>query len=171
MGVSSTHRSPTEGALAGSTKDKPMIATFDLDLNRIFQCPRDYIWPRPECCERCGHSMLWGHGFVLMIFAGFAEALRIRRYRCPACGCVIRLRPCGYYRRHQSPAVQIRQTLKCRIQSGRWPEGCVKNRARHWLAALKRNAQAILPLPEQGDLVAAFDRLTAMGWVPVARAI
>jgi hypothetical protein len=106
-----------------------------------------------------------------MIFTGFADALRIRRYRCPECGCIIRLRPSGYYRRHQSLASEIRRVLACRIHSGRWPKGCVRNRARHWLAALKRNARAILPLPEQGDLLAAFDRLCAMGRVPVARAI
>ena len=106
-----------------------------------------------------------------MVFVGFSQALRIRRYRCPACGGIIRLRPSGYYRRHQSPAIAIRQALSCRICSGRWPKGCVKNRARHWLAALRRNARAMLPLHEQGDLMGVFDRLAAMGRVPVARAI
>jgi len=170
-GVSRTHRSPTEGGLEASTNNKPMIATFELDLNEIAICSSDYPWPRPDCCERCAHPLLWGHGFVLMLFAGFAHALRIRRYRCPACGGIIRHRPSGYFCRHQSPAEQIRDALQCRIRDGRWPKGCVTGRARHWMAALKRNVRAILPLSEQRDLLAAFDRLAQMGRVPVARAI
>jgi len=162
---------PYRGALAASNQNGVMIATFDLDLKRIASCGLDYPWPRPSQCGRCEHHCVWGHGFVLMNFAGFSDALMIRRYRCPACGCVIRLRPCGYFRRHQSPTATIRRALACRLSTGRWPSDCVTNRGRHWLTALKRNALAILSIPWQRDLMAAFERLIALGRVPVSRAI
>ena len=106
-----------------------------------------------------------------MIFEGFDSALPMRRYRCPKCGCVIRLRPQGFFRRHQTDTATIRRTLDQRVVGGRWPRGCVTNRARHWLAALRRNALAVLGLPALGDLIAAFDRLLDMGRVPVCRSV
>jgi len=39
------------------------------------------------------------------------------------------------------------------------------------MAALKRNALALLGLPAMADLMAAFDRLISMGRVPVSRAV
>ena len=148
-----------------------MIAFLDLDLKQIACEATDYCWPRPCRCGRCGHPNLWGHGFVFMIFDGFAHSLRIRRYRCPVCGCVIRLRPNGYFKRHQSPATTIRKTLAARFKNGTWPRNCATNRARHWLQSLKRHALAVLGVPVLCDLLAAFDELVALGRVPVSRAI
>jgi hypothetical protein len=148
-----------------------MIAFFDLDLNEIAKSSGDYPWPCPCACGRCGHPKVWGHGLVAMIFEGFATALKIRRYRCPMCGCIIRLRPTGYFTRHQSETTTICGTLSYRLATGRWPAGCVANRARHWLASLRRNALAVFGIPALADLMAAFERLIEMGRVPVSRAI
>jgi len=148
-----------------------MIAFFELDLNEIAKSPRDYNWPRPEACPDCGHRRPWLHDFVKMIFNGFERPLQMRRYRCPACGCVIRLRPKGFFARHQSDAATIRAALDHRLAKGCWPCGCIGSRARHWLAALKRNAVALFGLPALNDLMAAFDRLISMGRVPVRRAV
>jgi hypothetical protein len=114
---------------------------------------------------------VWCHDFVRVIFQGFTDALCMRRYRCPACGCVIRLRPEGFFARHQSDAATIRSTLGQRLATGRWPCGCAASRARHWLTALKRNALALLGMPAMGDLLTGFDRLVSMGRVPVRRAV
>ena len=65
----------------------------------------------------------------------------------------------------------IRATLAARIRTGRWPRASVTNRARHWLAALKRHALAVWGIPGVDDLMVAFDGLLAMGRVPVSRAI
>ena len=148
-----------------------MIAFFSLNLNEIAKSPREYAWPRPDGCSRCGHHTVWCHDFVRVIFEGFADELCMRRYRCPRCGCVIRLRPEGFFARHQSDAATIRAALGHRLAKGFWPCGCVANRARHWLAALKRNAVALFGLPALHDLMAAFDRLISMGRVPVRRAV
>jgi hypothetical protein len=148
-----------------------MIAFIELDLKRIASRDPDYCWPRPASCGRCESSKLWGHGFVAVIFARFAQALWIRRYRCPACGCIIRLRPRGYFTRHQSDAATIRTTLLTRLNSGYWPRNCVASRARHWLHGLKRQVLAVLGVPAFSDLIAAFDRLVVLGRVPVSRAV
>ena len=146
-----------------------MIAYFSLDLKRIAQGDPDYPWPRPSC--GCGHPKSWGHGFVPMIFAGFKHALRLRRYRCPACGCILRLRPAGYFKRHQSAAATIRETLVTRLGSGFWPKGCSSGCARHWLRGLKSQALAVIGVPALTDLIAAFDKLMDMGRTPVSRTI
>ncbi len=148
-----------------------MIAFFDLDLNQIAQGSRNYPWPCPGACGRCGHSRLWGHGLVAMLIEGFAAPLMIRRYRCPMCGCIIRLRPKGYFKRHQSSTAAIRHSLAHRLAVGRWPPGGSGSRARHWLRALKRRALAVLGVPALCDLIAAFDRLLGLGLVPVSRAV
>ncbi len=147
-----------------------MILPIDLDLKKISQLGKNYPWPRPpSCC--CGNPVVWGHGFVQVCFAGFSHPLEIRRYRCPLCRCVIRLRPKGYFERIQTAAGQIRSLLDYRITTGFWPRGTITNRFRHWLAALKRNAVIILGIGWSQHLMAAFDRLSAMGRVPVCRTI
>jgi hypothetical protein len=148
-----------------------MIAYLELDLNRIAENSRDYPWPQPEGCSRCQHSKLWGHGFVWMIFEGFRQALKMRRYRCPQCGCVVRVRPAGFFARHQSAVASIRESLAQRISTGRWLGGVAGNRARHWLGGLKKHAFALWGWAGLSDLMAAFDRLVAMGRVPVSRAV
>ena len=167
-----TPTAPTlRGPLGLQHNGGTMIAFFRLDLKRIAHDASDYCWPRPSCCSRCGHPTLWGHGYVLMIFVGFTDALRIRRYRCPLCGCIIRLRPKGYWKRYQSTAATIRSTVSMRLHTGCWPPGCVASRARHWLRALKRNALAVLGVPSLADLMAAFDHLVDLGRIPVSRTI
>ncbi len=161
---------PKKPGPIGPPKTKLMILPIDLDLKKISQLGKNYPWPRPPFC-RCGNTMVWGHGFVQVYFAGFSYPLEFRRYRCPLCRCVIRLRPKGYFKRIQTPAADIRCILEARITSGFWPKGSVTNRCRHWLAALKRNAIIILGIGWRQHLIAAFDRLSAMGCVPVCRTI
>ena len=161
---------PKKPGPSGPPKTELMILPIDLDLKKISQLGKNYCWPRPSSCV-CGNPMVWGHGFVQVCFAGFAQALVIRRYRCPVCGCVIRLRPKGYFTRIQSAAAVIGSILDFRITTGFWPKGVKTNRCRHWLAALKRNAVIILGIGWSQHLMAAFDTLTDMGRVPVCRTI
>ena len=154
----------------GPPEPEPMIISICLDLKEIAQSGRNYCWPRPSAC-RCGNRMVWGHGFVRACFTGFAQPLQMRRYRCPSCGCVIRLRPKGYFPRIQTDTASIRHILDVRITTGSWPAGTPTNRCRHWLCALKRNAVVILGIAWGNRLLAAFTRLADMGRVPVRRAL
>jgi hypothetical protein len=147
-----------------------MLIHVYLDLKKIAKLGRNYFWPRPSAC-RCGNPMVWGHGFVQAYFSGFVHALEMRRYRCPLCGCVIRLRPKGYFPRIQTDQAGIRKVIAFRLRRGVWPTGSRTNRCRHWLLALKRNAVVMLGITWCNKLLAAFDRLMELGWVPVQRTI
>jgi hypothetical protein len=86
-----------------------------------------------------------GHGYVERYFDGYIEALPVKCYRCPACGCVITLRPENHFPRIRSPRQVIREHLHVRLSQGRWPlSPLARSRLRHWLANLKRQVLARL---------------------------
>jgi len=157
--------------MANSQKDKVMIVFVRAQLKEIFHKERKYEWPRPERCPVCGMCRLWGHGFVLAYFDDIAGGVYLRRYRCPECRCVIRLRPMGYFARIHASMETIRESLWQRVCKGRWPRGSSGSRRRHWLKALIRNAVAFLGNAWRSRLLEAFDRLICLGVVPVSRAI
>jgi hypothetical protein len=148
-----------------------MIIFVCVPLKEIFKQGRQFVWPRPERCPRCALSKVWGHGFVLAYFDDINAGVYLRRYRCPECGCVIRLRPLGYFSRIQASIETIRSVLTHRLEQGRWPAGLPGNRQRHWLKALIANTVAFLGNAWKRRLVEAFERLLGLGVIPVSRAI
>ena len=148
-----------------------MILQVTANLKEIEEKGRNYQWDRPRVCLRCRGNHLWGHGYVESWFDGCVRALLLRRYRCPECGCVIKLKPRGFFRRFQAKKETIRFDIITRLKTGKWPPGCSSARCRHWLRALKRQTMAHLGIEWMGHLSKAFDRLTEMGKVPVSRAI
>ncbi|CAO0822078.1 hypothetical protein DFAR_2800039 [Desulfarculales bacterium] len=78
-------------------------------VKKIMELERRFPWPRPERCPRCGSVRLWGHGFVPAYFDEAPTAIWLRRFRCPDCRAVIRLRPRGYWSRLPAPVETIRQ--------------------------------------------------------------
>jgi hypothetical protein len=148
-----------------------MIIFVCVNLKKIFKKQREYVWSRPKRCPRCGLGRLWGHGFVLAYFDGFADGAYLRRYRCPDCRCVVRLRPKGYFIRIQAAIETIRAGISQRLCTGRWPVGSSRARQGHWLRALMRNAVAYFGNAGKSRLLKAFDRLISLGIIPVSRAI
>lgn len=148
-----------------------MILFVDVILKQIFTMGRDFPWKRPEKCPCCGNWKVWGHGFVSTIFQGFDEPLLLKRYRCPACGGIIKLRPSSHFSRFQSSKHTIRSALVHRITTGRWPRGSAGSRQRHWLYNLKRQVKAHLTEEWKDGLAAAFDYLMSLGRIPVSRSI
>lgn len=148
-----------------------MIIFVCAELKEILKKQRDYPWPRPDLCARCRSSKLWGHGFVLAYFDGLSDGVYIRRYRCPGCGCVIRLRPREYFRRIQASILTIRTSLFERIVKGRYLAGVSRSRQRHWLNGLVRNTAAYFGNTWNNRLLEAFDRLLGMGRVPVSSCV
>lgn len=146
-----------------------MIISVCVDLKQIFLQGREFKWIKPDNCLRCGSVRLWGHGFVSAYFDGFGQALLLRRFRCPDCRCVVRMKPLGYFPRFQAGIAKIRICLCSRLFSGNWLKDLSKSRQRHWLSALKRKSAAFFSVGEH--LIDAFDRLIEMGRIPVSRAI
>lgn len=149
-----------------------MIWSIVVDLNQIHDLGRDYPWPRPDRCLRCRNWRLWGHGFVMRYFDGFATALFLKCFRCPSCGCVITPRPQSHFPRIRSSKETIRTHLDRRLDTGRWPPSSLsRSRLRHWLAHLKCHIQARLTSTWSLGEIAGFDRLLTLGLVPVARPV
>jgi len=147
-----------------------MLWRVPVNLKQINVQGRHYRWPRPECCPRCRNWRVWGHGYVERYFDGFAEALLVKCYRCPACGCVITSRPESHFPRIRSPRQVIRDHLHHRLSQGRWPPSSLaRSRLRHWLANLKRQILARLTNAWTQGPWAGFEELLLRGQIPVAR--
>jgi hypothetical protein len=159
------------GFISPKPKDFQMIFYICGLLKDIFKYGRDYPWPRPEVCPRCGSTRIWGHGYVDALFDGFNRALQLKRYRCPCCGCVIRLRPSSHLSRFQTPTQKIKSTLSIRIKTGRWPPDASRQRSGHWLRSLKRKAFYLFGFQSGEELIKAFDYLLLSGVTPVSRSV
>jgi len=148
-----------------------LILFIAAKIKEVFRLGRKYPWPKPEICPRCTQSKVWGHGYVLAYFDGFDNGVFLKRYRCPACGCVMRLRPERYLSRFQAPVDVIRYRLSYRLRYGRWPPGVSRSRPGHWLRSLRRKVFAYLGQGWMGYLLEGFDSLLARGINPVSRSI
>jgi hypothetical protein len=148
-----------------------MIRFVAVKLKEIFEKGRDYPWPRPERCPRCKDHKLWGHGFVENYFDGFSDGLLLRRYRCPLCGCIVKLKPKGYFSRFQASIETIRSSISYRLKKGRWPPGLSRPRQGHWLRSLRRKILAYLGQGWKGRVLEGFDHLLSRGINPVSRSI
>lgn len=146
-----------------------MILLVCAKLKDIYAQGRNFNWIKPDVCPRCGSVKVWGHGYVRAYFDDFNEGLFLRRFRCPDCACVIRMKPKGYFNRFHASIDTIRSCLYHRLSHGKWDPNMVKSRQRHWLLALKRKTMALFGLCH--DLLSAFDRLIKMGKIPVSRGI
>ena len=148
-----------------------MIISFPAILNEIYHLGREYDWPKPERCPSCNSCRVWGHGFVEALFDGFDQPLTLKRYRCPDCKCIMRLRPCGYFKRFQAPIEPIRSSMLSKARSGKWLAGIDRNRQRNWYNALLKRIRAFLANTWRQGVVAGFDCLLGLGQIPVCRSI
>lgn len=152
-------------------KISKLILSIAAKIKEIFKLGRRYPWPKPEICPCCKQNRVWGHGYVLAYFDGFDGGIFLKRYRCPGCGCVIRLKPEGYLRRFQATTDNIRYRLSHRLRNGRWPPGCSRSRQGHWLRSLRRKVLAYLGLDWERRLLEGFSHLLCRGVNPVSRSI
>jgi hypothetical protein len=100
-----------------------------------------------------------------------SQSILLKRYRCPECGVVVRLRPVGYWRRIQATAATVHQCVMERLEKGRWPPGCNSARGRHWLRGLKRQVRTKLGMGYAERLAEGFLELVRRGVCAVSRAV
>lgn len=148
-----------------------MVIFFSAILNEIYHLGRNYDWPKPKHCPHCNSCRVWGHGFFWANFDGFDLPLILKRFRCPDCKCVIRLRPSGYFKRFQATKVIILASISSKVKTGKWLDGICRNRQRHWYNALLRKIAAHLTNTWHPGLIAGFDRLCELGHIPTCRSI
>jgi hypothetical protein len=157
--------------LAGPTRNSKMVMFSAVKLKDLFEKGRDYAWQKPDNCPCCNSHRLWGHGFAAAIFDGYKRPLVLKLYRCPDCGCVIRLRPEGYFKRFQASIETIRSSITSKSIMNRWLPGISRSRQCHWFRALNKRVEAYLTGSWIGGVVAGFDRLLQLGQIPVSRFI
>ena len=145
-----------------------MVIPVEIELKPLVEQQRRYRWPKPECCPRCYESRVWGHGFVAAFFDGICGAVYLKRFRCPVCRCVMRLRPKGYFKRFQASIACIYESLSQRIGYGWYQPGISRSRQRHWIRALQRQVAAYLGEGFRERLLEGFSALLQRGRVPVA---
>ena len=148
-----------------------MVLFIPVILKTLFVQGRNYAWPRPADCPRCSSGTVWGHGFAGALFDGCNRPLLLKLYRCPDCGCIIRLRPEGYFKRFQAPVEIIRASILCKSACNRWLAGIDHCRQCHWFNALKKKVAAYLTDIWRKGVVAGFDYFLQRGQIPVSRAI
>jgi hypothetical protein len=146
-----------------------MVIEVDCDVKNVQESGKSYEWPRPDRCPHCFGVRIWGHGFVLAFFECLLAGLYLRRYRCPCCGCVMRMKPSGYFRGFSVTVVKIRSSVASRVSGGAWLKGLSRSRQRHWLRALMRQVMAHLDVSWLNRLLEGFDDLVGRGIVPVSR--
>jgi len=147
-----------------------MIIVVSVPINELLEKGRDFPWPRPRQCGRCGGVRLWGHGFVSAHFDGSIEPVWLRRYRCPDCRCIYRMKPEGHFKRFQALVHVILFSLIYRLYRGRWPPGLSRSRQGHWLRSLKKKAAAYFGLGGSDDrLLHAFHLILEHKRIPVSR--
>jgi hypothetical protein len=160
-----------KSGLGQPTRNKEMIFFSAVKLKELFEKERDYPWQKPSSCLRCNSCRLWGHGFAPAIFDGFIRPLLLKLYRCPDCGCVIRLRPKGYFKRFQASVETIRSSIVCKVTTNRWIAGVERTRQCHWFRYLCQRIKIYLTDTWRYGIVAGFDCLLQLGQVPVSRGI
>jgi hypothetical protein len=95
----------------------------------------------------------------------------LRRYRCPDCHCVLRLRPSGFFKRFQASIKTIRECIFYRLNNGRWSKAISHTRQGHWLRSLRRKTLACCGQRLKHSLLDGFDYLIRMDEIPVSRRI
>ena len=162
---------PCEKVGSRAHKDGHMVMFSAVKLKELFEKERNYPWQKPQSCPCCNSNRLWGHGFADAIFDSYKQPLLLKLYRCPECGCVVRLRPEGYFKRFQAPVETIRSSIVCKSTKNRWLGGISRSRQCHWFSALKKRIKAYLADTWSQGMVAGFDYFLQRNQLPVSRSI
>ena len=116
--------SPLTGVLVKKPqRGDTMIMSIPVDIKRLVELKRDYPWSKPDHCTNCKNPNLWGHGFVDAFFDCEKVALPLKRYRCPNCGKVIKLKPQGYFNRFHATIDTIRKSITSLATTGKYIPG------------------------------------------------
>ncbi len=148
-----------------------MIIKVKADIKHIFKLGKRYKWQKPARCHHCNEPTLWGHGFVLSFFDGFDQGVYLKRYRCPYCHTVFKLKPYGYFSRFQANIKRIFSSILNRVYKGRYLPGLSWSRQHFWFTALKRNITAYLSNTWHQGVTAGFVELVRIGKIPVTKSI
>jgi hypothetical protein len=170
--VWTTPFSPWRGCAPAHPTNKVLILFVEVCVKTLVEQGRKYRWEKPERCPKCQGVRVWGHGYVEAYLDEAGSAcVYLKRYRCPECRVVIRVRPVGYWKRIQATTARVGQCLMDRLEKGRWPPGSNPARQRHWLRALRRQVRTHLGMSYAERIAEGFLELLRRGVCAVSRAV
>jgi hypothetical protein len=147
-----------------------LVLSVQASVKEIARLGKAFPWEKPFLCPSCQTGHLWWHGFVLAYFSCLAAPVFLRRLFCPACRCVHRLRPQGYWKRYRSEIAEIRSAIAHRETRQRWRSDLPRSRQRLWWRRLRRAVLLFLGIHWRLGLTAGFDRLLDLAIIPVCAA-
>jgi hypothetical protein len=115
-----------------TTRVAPLILYLSVNLTEIQRDEKGYCWPRPRQCLRCKGNRIWGHGYVGRFFDGVADALWMKRWRCPDCRTVYTMRPSTHWRGFWADRETILSSLRAKEYESRWLEHLCRERQQYW---------------------------------------
>ncbi len=101
-------------------------------MEKLQALGKQFHWKKPECCPECGSIRLWGHGFVLRQFVGFAQGLWMKRYRCPDCHGVHTCRPQQFLPGMQYPVQTQISSLEAKLAGKPFLQTVSRQIQQHW---------------------------------------
>ncbi len=128
---------------------------MSVDLRILLNQGRQYAWPRPPYCPRCGGTRLWGHGYVRRSFDDCPEALLIKRWRCPDCHAVHTMRPSSHWRGFWATIALIVSSLQAKLSREPWLRAISRQRQQYWWHGFQRQQHLQGAATELYDLLAA----------------
>ncbi len=148
-----------------------MIIECNVSIKEILKKGKKFLWKKPKSCPCCGASALWGHGFVLCYFSHVTYGVYLKRYRCPTCKSVIKLKIAGFFKGFRTCTKTIHTSIIKRIKDKLIMKGVSRGCLNYWLRNLKKNIRAILGEKWKNLLVEGFEKLLSMSIVPVSCSI
>jgi len=104
-------------------------------LEKLQEFGKQFRWKKPRTCPECGSRRLWGHGFALRNFVGFALGLWMKRYRCPDCHAVHTCRPKQFLPGMQYPVQTQRSCLEAKLADQPFIKSVPRQIQQHWWKA------------------------------------
>ena len=122
-----------------------LIVHFPIEDKTLILAGKNYPWPRPDSCPRCGGNHLWGHGYTPRYFDGYPGLIWLKRYCCVDCHGVHTLRPKTYWRRFQAAVSTIVKSLRSKIDHNCWLSELPRQRQQYWMQGFKTQLKVIYP--------------------------
>ena len=121
------------GAIPKSTyRVASLIVYLSVDSIAVSSLGKAYRWPRLRRCPNCRGRRLWGHGYVERYFDESADALWMKRWRCPECHAVHTMRPDTHWRGFWADRQTILRSLEDKETSRGWLPHLGRERQQYW---------------------------------------
>jgi hypothetical protein len=112
---------------------KKTLLICRLNLQKIQELGKQFLWKHPKICPQCNGDRLWGHGFVLRYFISFVTGLWMKRWRCPDCGAVHTARPQQYSPGVHYPRDQQQTSITAKLKGQPFVKTIPRQVQQHWL--------------------------------------